>query len=150
MSIADPGGWQVETITLELDERQIERLERAAKQLGRSAEETVGLMLEEALRAREFPLIEFRDTVVGRQPYLKGTRLKVWMIEVILQDLNYDLDKAVDYFEVPIEGIAEAKRYADTYREEVEQEIAANDIDPEELKKRFPNLIVFEVDAPAS
>ena len=79
------------TITLELDDRQSERLERAAKQLGRTPVETIGLLLEEALREREFPLIEFRDTVVGREAFLRGTRLKVWMLVDIARSVGGDV-----------------------------------------------------------
>lgn len=139
----------METITLELDERQAERLERAAKQLGRSAEETVGLMLEEALREREFPLVEFRDTVVGRQPYLRGTRLKVWMLVDIARSVDDDVEKVAEELDIRPALVTEALAYAFAYPEEIEQEIAANNRSPEELREILPNLIVVDYRAPA-
>lgn len=139
----------METITLELDERQSARLERAAKELGRSAEETVSLMLEEALREREFPLVEFRDTVVGRQPYLRGTRLKVWMLVVNARSVDADIGRVAEELSIRPELVTEALAYASAYPAEVEAEIEANDRDPEELKKILPNLEVIEYGAPA-
>ena len=62
-------------LQLELDDGQMERLEREAQQLGQSPQEVAARLFEESLREIEFPLIVFRDTAVGRQAYLKGTRL---------------------------------------------------------------------------
>ena len=32
---------------------------------------------------RDFPGITFRDTGIGRQAYLRGTRLAVWMVALV-------------------------------------------------------------------
>ena len=65
-------------MSLRLQDSQIERLNRAARSSGRTASETAAILLEEALRQREFAFIEFRDSPVGRQAYLQGTRLAAW------------------------------------------------------------------------
>jgi uncharacterized protein (DUF433 family) len=139
------------TITLELDERQSERLARAAKQLGRTPEETVGVFLEEALREQEFPLIEFRDTAVGRQPYLRGTRLKAWMLVEITRGSDGDAELVARELGVSPKLVLEALAYGQAYPEEVERDIVANNRDPEELKRLYPQLRieVIEPRAPA-
>ena len=65
-------------VSMRLKDEQVDRLERAARRLGRSPSEAAALLLEEALRQRDFALIEFRDSPVGRQAYVHGTRLAVW------------------------------------------------------------------------
>jgi hypothetical protein len=65
-------------ISCRLGEDRLQRLPRAARAMNRSPGEAAAAMVEEGLRLREFPGLEFRDTAVGRQAYLRGTRLAVW------------------------------------------------------------------------
>ncbi len=136
-------------VSLRLKEDQVERLERAARRLARSPSSAAVVLLEEALRQRDFPFIEFRDTMVGRQAYIKGTRLQVWMVKLIANDLDGDAQKVADYLGVPAIEIEAALRYSETYRDEIDAAIADNDRGPEELKKLIPNLEVFTVDPDA-
>ena len=39
---------------------------------------------------RDFAGIEFRDTGIGRQAYLRGTRLAVWMVALVARDFGDD------------------------------------------------------------
>ncbi len=79
-------------LSLRLKDDQIERLARAARRLGRTPSETAALLLEESLREREFTFIEFRDSPVGRQAYLKGTRLAVWQVTALAERLVSGLE----------------------------------------------------------
>jgi hypothetical protein len=67
-------------VAFHVEEAGLERLRRAARDLGLSADEAATLLAEERLRQREFPGLEFRDTPVGRHAFLGGTRLGVWQV----------------------------------------------------------------------
>jgi len=131
-------------LSLRLKEDQVERLERAARRWGRSPSSAAVLLLEEALRQREFPYVEFRDSVVGRQAYLNGHRLTVWQIEWIARYFDHDAGKTADYLRIRPVQVEGALSYADAYPEEIEYAIADNDRTYEELKRMIPNLQLFE------
>src|SRR5436305_9365014 len=57
-------------VSLRLKDLQYERLQHLALQLDRTPSETAVVLLEEGLRMREFPCIEFRDTAAGREAFL--------------------------------------------------------------------------------
>ncbi len=137
-------------VSLRLKDDQVERLERAARRMGRPPSSAAIVLLEEALRMRDFPFIEFRDTIVGRQAYIKGTRLQVWMVKLIANDLDGEAEKVAAYLEVPAMEIQAALRYAEAFHKEIDAAIADNDRGPEELKKLLPNLEVFTVDVDAA
>jgi hypothetical protein len=63
-----------------MNQADVERLRNVARSTGSSPNEVAAVLVEEGLRLREFPGIEFRDTPVGRQAYLSGTRLGVWQV----------------------------------------------------------------------
>jgi hypothetical protein len=67
-------------MSLRLKDEQVTRLQQAARSLGRSPSQAAVLLLEEALRARDFAFVEFRDSAFGRQAFLQGTRLAVWQV----------------------------------------------------------------------
>ena len=69
-----------QVVSISLQEGQMERLRRLARRLGRTPSETSALLVEEALRHAEFGLLEFRDSPVGRQAYVQGSRLAVWQV----------------------------------------------------------------------
>ena len=100
-------------LSLRLKEDQVERLERAARRWGRSPSSAAVLLLEEALRQREFPYVEFRDSVVGRQAYLNGHRLSVWQIEWIARYFDHDAGKTADYLRLRPVQVEGALSYAD-------------------------------------
>jgi hypothetical protein len=79
------------TVTIPLKEDQLERLQRLAQRMGKSRSAVGALLLEEALRQAEFPGIEFRDSPVGRQAYMR-----------------------------PIEWVEAAFRYYEAFREEID------------------------------
>ncbi len=62
---------------MRLQDNQIERLQWMARRLGRTPSETSALLVEESLRQGEFGHIEFRDSLIGRQAYIKGSSLAV-------------------------------------------------------------------------
>ena len=136
-------------VSMRLKEPQAERLARLAKRMRRSVSETAALLVDEALRREDFPFIEFRDTAVGRQAFLKGRRLKVWHIADLAQGSGKNSAEIADYLDVPQVQIEAALRYAEAFPDEIQQAIDENNIDPEELKRLLPGLQIFTVDASA-
>src|ERR687887_152608 len=87
-------------ISLRLKDDQVQRLERAARRLGRSPSEAAALLLEESLRQREFAFIEFRDSPVGRQAYLQGTRLTVWQVVSLARTYGGDVAQTAAHLDL--------------------------------------------------
>jgi hypothetical protein len=65
-------------ITVRIDPASKAELGRVARRMGVTPSETGARLIEEGLRLERFPQIEFRNSSVGRQAYLKGTRLPVF------------------------------------------------------------------------
>lgn len=136
--------------SLRLKEKQVERLQRAARQMGRSPSETAALLLEEALRQRDFAFVEFRDSPVGRQAYIQGTRLTVWWIVSLVRGFGGDVARTAALLEVPSIQVAAALRYAEAFPKEIEEAITDSTCTFEDLARLIPNLEVIEVDAPTA
>ncbi|MBI2954095.1 MAG: transcriptional regulator [Chloroflexi bacterium] len=136
-------------VSLRLKDSQIDSLNRAARRLGRTPSEAASLLLDEALRQRDFAFIEFRDSPVGRQAYLQGTRLAIWQIVSIARDYGGDVAKIATHLSRPPVQIAAALHYATTYPEEIEAGIADNECSVANLERLIPNLKVVKTDAPS-
>ena len=104
--------------------------------------------MTEALRQREFAFIEFRDSPVGRQAYLQGTRLAVWQVEWLARVYGHDLTRMADTLTIPLERFAAALNYAAAYPAETEAAISENDVSPEALHRLVPALEIVEIHAP--
>jgi len=137
-------------MSLRLKDEQVERLQRAARRWGRTPSEIAVLLLEESLRQRDFAFIEFRDSAVGRQAYLQGTRLPVWQVAWLVRDYGGDVAKTADHLNLPVVQVAAAMRYAAAYPDEIEAAIVDNTHAVANLADQLPNLEVFDVDAFAS
>jgi uncharacterized protein (DUF433 family) len=134
-------------VSVRLKDDQYTRLQRAARALGRTPSESVIVFVEEALREREFAFIEFRETAVGRDAFIRGTRLKVWQIVSFLQDCEGDIQKVADLLEIPIIQVKAAMNYAAAFPEEIDAAIADNSPSIVELQRLLPNLEIFDVNA---
>jgi len=78
------------TINVELRDEQAARLDRFASALHKSRGEATAQLIEEGLRHAEFPAIEFRDSLPGREAYLVGSRLPVWQVLMIAKAYGMD------------------------------------------------------------
>jgi len=134
-------------VSLRLREEQVRRLQRAARRLGRTASETAALLLEEALRQRDFAFIEFRDSPVGRQAYLQGTRLAAWQIADLARQCDGSAAKVAAQLDLPVVQVAAALRYAAAYPEGIEAAIADNACAAADLERLIPNLETVDADA---
>src|SRR5213594_1668744 len=81
-------------VSLRVSEQQAKRLQRKARQLGRTPSETGAILLDEGLRRDEFAFIDFRDSPVGRQAYIQGSRLAVWQVVSLVRSYGGDAKRA--------------------------------------------------------
>lgn len=136
-------------MSLRLKDDQFERLGRVARRLGRTPSEAASLLLEESLRQRDFAFVEFRDSSVGRQAYLQGTRLAVWQVAALARSFDGDAARTAAHLEVPAVAVAAALAYAGAYPAEIEAAIADNAATAADLVRLIPTLEVVAVDATA-
>ena len=135
-----------QVVSTRLSETTVERLHRLARRLGKTPSETSALLIEESLRENEFPYIEFRHSLNGRQPYLKNSSLAVWEVIMIAQDYKMDLQKTAEHFHRPVEWVKAAVLYAEAYAEEINQAIAdSRAMNETALKRLFPQMETVSV-----
>ncbi|HLV81764.1 MAG TPA: hypothetical protein VKT32_15865 [Chthonomonadaceae bacterium] len=134
-----------QTISLRLPDDMIRRLDRFARKLGNGMTRNRAsvLLLEEALREEEITGIEFRNTILGRQPFVKQSGMAVWEFIMVAQAFNLDAARTAAHLHCPVESVNAALNYYHAYREEIDQALADNDMDEEQLRRMLPNLQVF-------
>ena len=126
-------------VSLRLQDHQAKRLARYARRVGRTPSEAGRLLLDEALRQTEFPYIEFRDSSVGRQAYIRGQRTAVWMVMMIASHYRNEVRKTAKHFQWPVEWVQAAFNYAAAYPREIHDAIEDNEsITPQDLKRMLP------------
>lgn len=106
-------------LSLRLAEQQALRLKKYARRLGRTPSETGRILLDEALRQIEFPLIEFRESSRGREAYVRGHRTTVWMAVMIAEHYKYSVQKTAKHFQWPETHVEAALDYAKAFPEEI-------------------------------
>src|SRR6266700_579613 len=114
-------------ISTRLPKKTGERLKRYAKLCRRSPSEVSAMLVEEGLRRREFAFIDFRDTAIGRQAFLQGSRVSVWMAAKVVRAFRGHVEKAAAHLEKPVVQIQAAINYARAFPEEIEAAIEEND-----------------------
>jgi uncharacterized protein (DUF433 family) len=128
-----------EVVSLRLPDEQAKRLKRQARRMGRTPGETGRILLEEALRQIEFAHIEFRDSAAGRQAYIKGRRVQVWMVMLVAASYGNHVKKTAAHFQMPVEWVQAAFHYAEAFPDEIRDAIEDNDsVTPEKLKRMLP------------
>jgi uncharacterized protein (DUF433 family) len=134
---------------MRLRDDQQERLERAARRLGRTPSATAALLLEQRLREQEFPGIAIKDTLRGPEAFVEGTRWPVWTVVARLRSLDGDVAELVRRYDgLTSEGVRAAARYAEAFASEIAEAIGENRRSPDDLKVDLPELSVFEARAP--
>ena len=138
-----------QTVSLRLPDELVDRIDRFARRLGNGMTRSRAgvLLLDEALREEEFNSIEFRNTPIGRQPFVKSTGMAVWEVIMVAKRLDLDPVQTAEHLQVRPEAVQAALNYFEAYRDETEQALADNAYGEERLKRLFPNLRVLEVAA---
>ena len=135
-----------QVISTRLPDRTAERLKQLAREWGKTPSETSAILIEESLRESEFPYIEFRQSPLGRQPYLKNSSLALWEVIQIAQSYELDEEKTAVHFHRPLEWVRSALLYAEAYHLEVQTAIAdAQTINETTLKRLLPQLETITV-----
>ena len=139
-----------QTVSLRLPDELVSRLDRFARMLGNGTTRTRAsvILLDEALREEEFSRIEFRNTSIGRQPYVKQTGMAVWEFIMVASGFDMDAERTADYLRNPVENVKAALNYYNAYREEIDQALVDNEMGEERLKRMFPQLRVIAVSRP--
>ena len=110
-------------MTLRLPESVSRSVERLAARHGHRPAQLGARLVEEGVRRREFPLIDFRETSSGRLAYLRGTRFAVyWMFDAVRR-LKGNVDKTARTWHVPIEKVRAALHYAESFTEEIQTDL---------------------------
>jgi uncharacterized protein (DUF433 family) len=134
-------------VSVRLRDEQVQRLGRAARRLGRTPSEALVTLLEEALRLREFAFVEFRDSPVGRQAYLQGTRLAVWHVAKLARAMSADASAVSAELSIPTAQVRAALTYAEAFPDELEAAIADSKATETALRGLVPNLEAIELEA---
>ena len=122
------------------------RLSRLARRSGRTESDVAATIIHEALECGEFPHIEFRDSSVGRQAYLKGSRLAVWQVEQLARRFNGSPEEVANHLERPFPIIQAALNYAQAHTEEIDLAIADSEsMDFEGLKRLLPGIELYDL-----
>jgi len=135
-----------QVVSTRLPDHTAERLKRLARRLGKTPSETGAILIEESLRESEFPYIEFRQSPLGRQPYLKNSSLALWEVIQIAQSYALDEQKTAAHFHRPLEWVRSALLYAEAYQSEVQKAIIqAQTLNETTLKRLLPQLETITV-----
>jgi uncharacterized protein (DUF433 family) len=138
-----------QTVSLRLPDELVSRIDRFARMLGNGTTRTRAsvILLDEALREEEYFGIEFRNTSIGRRPFVKQTGMAVWEFIMVAQGFAMDAERTAEYLQCPVGNVKAALNYYNAYREEIDQALQDNDMGEERLKRLFPNLQVFTIPA---
>jgi hypothetical protein len=131
-------------VSLRLPADQAERLRQMARRMGRSASEVGAELVGESIRRADFAFVEFRDSAVGRQAYIQGTRLAVWQAISVLRSFKGDVAKAAAHLKWPGAKMHAAVAYAQAFPDEVEEAIRDNaSFGFEKLSRLLPGIQRF-------
>ena len=114
------------SIDLQLPDEQAARLDRFASSVRKSRGEATAQLIEEALRHEEFPAVEFRDSVVGRQAYVVGSTLAVWEVLMVAESYALDAEKTAAHLGWHSGRARDTLRYAAAFPEEIQAALEEN------------------------
>jgi uncharacterized protein (DUF433 family) len=133
-------------ISMRMGEKQMERLGRLARQLGRTPSETSALLVKESLRRSEFAYLDFRNSPVGRQAYIQGTGLAVWEAVLVAKGYEMDPKRTAEHLQWPLPRVQAALTYAAAFPEEIAAALRDNEaLDFEAVARMLPQASRFVV-----
>ncbi len=72
----------------------------------------------------QFPsIIEFRNSPVGRQAYMKNSNLAVWQVMMLADEYARDVAKIAKHLQKPVTWVKAAFNYTEAYPEEIDSAI---------------------------
>lgn len=102
-------------------------------------------LVDEALKARNFPGIAFRGDDWDRRPWVIGTAFDVWQIVDAYRDFG-SLEEMTAEGNLSERHVKVALAYAEHFPEEIEEAIAHNRKSAEQLSHDFPFIEVLPLD----
>lgn len=133
-------------VSTRLPEETEARLQRLARRLGKTLSETGAMLIEESLRETEFAYIEFRNSPVGRQAYLKNSNLAVWQVMMLAEQYHSNVEHTATHLQKSAEWVKAAFNYAEAYPEEINFAIADNlAINYTTLKRILPQTELISI-----
>jgi uncharacterized protein (DUF433 family) len=133
-------------VSVRLKDEDAGKLDRLARQMQRTPSATAALLLNEKLREEEFPEVEFRPSVIGRQAYVKGTRVQVWMLLMIARSYDMDVQKVARHLGWPERQVQAALAYARAFPEEIDPIVdEVERMTADEFVRRYPGTRVVQV-----
>ena len=130
------------SIDLQLPDEQAARLDRFASSVRKSRGEATAQLVEEALRHEEFPAVEFRDSIVGRQAYVVGSSLAVWEVLMVAETYALDPAKTAAHLGWPRQRAEGVLGYIHAHSPEILPALAQNDaVSEEKLRQRLPHAV---------
>ena len=133
-------------VSMRLQDRQMSRLQRYARSLGKTPGEVSAMLIEEQIREADFAFIEFRASSIGRQAYMKGSRLAVWWVVHVAQEYEMDAALLAAHFQRPEVWARAALNYYEAFPTEIDFAIADHRAtDFEMLKRSLPAAQMMEI-----
>jgi len=130
--------------SIELDETLLGRLRKVTGKSRQTPETTAAQLLEEGLRAREFPGIHFRDTDTGHQAMVPGIRVPVYFLALLAREVDEDIQTIADHYGIPTTAVIVALDYIRAFPDEIEHDIVEHEAAEDHLLATLPadNIIV--------
>jgi hypothetical protein len=126
------------TTKLELRSDQLAGLKTMAHELNLTPEAAAATLIEEGLRMREFPGIQFWDTDSGRQPYVAGFRMPLWHVAMVAREFGDDLPGIVEHLSIPRAAVEKALSYICAFSDEIDAAIADIEAAGDQLAATLP------------
>lgn len=133
------------TQVMSLRLKEAERLNRFARRHQQRPRDSLSTILEEPLRAAEFPRVQFRDTIRRREAHVVGTSTAVWEIAWLAQPYDRDADRIASHLEWP----SRCQPLAG-YPHEMADALADMAQSAEDLARQRPGLHVFSMNDEAN
>jgi hypothetical protein len=114
------------TVAIEMPDEQAARLDRFALSVHMTPSDATAQLVEEGLRHVEFPAVEFRDSVNGRQAYVVGSSLAVWEVMMIAESYGGSADQTAAHLRWPLSRIKVVLAYARMHAGEISVALEEN------------------------
>lgn len=123
-----------EQISFRLSKGRKRQIEDLAAHRGVAKSALLDQVINEAYRQDRHPGIVFVDGASGRRPALAGTGLDVWEIVTTVEDNAGSISDAAHYLNISVGHIQRAMTYYNSYKAEIDNWVAENDREFEQLK----------------
>jgi uncharacterized protein (DUF433 family) len=108
-------------LTMRVAPEVLRGIEREANRTGRPLTTLAADLLEEGLAMRMYPGIWYREGAAGRRPALMGHRIDVRQVVETVREEGGDLERAANYFRIPIGLVRSAMEYYADHKDAVDQ-----------------------------